>query len=264
MDERPHDVLLADELQQGVVAEEGRAEPTGQVPRQRRVEVRSEHIGEPQDRDGHLGVVPGEVPHQGLGLDEGALERVGRRRRPGHRLAERVGVPRAGAVDEARGLDDQRAHRRPRRSRCRQQVQRPDHVHVLETGGGPERRIDHEPGVDDRVDVGGRDDAVEGRVGVVGDPDVVGPGEGDRRLGAADADDDLDLGVVLEGLGHAPAPEGVGARDQEAAGHLSRTTHCGAQRASRRRSLAGGPGSPRRPPSPWSANSGAGPVARRR
>ena len=110
------------------------------------------------------------------------------------------------AVDEGRGLHDHLADRRARLAGGGQEVHGPDDVDLVQ---GPARhpgRVDDQEGVDDGVHLGGPDDARQDRVGLVG-PDELGALEGDRRLAGAHAEDHLDLGIGLEGLGHAAAPE---------------------------------------------------------
>ena len=65
------------------------------------------------------------------------------------------------------------------------------------------RRVDDEARVDDRVDLGRLDDAADQAVGV-GDLDELGPLELDLRRPAVDPDDRLDLGFLLERLRQAP------------------------------------------------------------
>jgi hypothetical protein len=61
--------------------------------------------------------------------------------------------------------------------------------------GARHRGVDDQAGVDDRVDLGGLDDALDQAVRV-GDLHELRALEGDLRRPAVDADDRLDLGVA--------------------------------------------------------------------
>src|SRR5439155_26861471 len=61
-------------------------------------------------------------------------------------------------------------------------------------------------------------DAGEDRVALVG-PHELGALEGDARLVGVDADDHLDVGIALEGLGHAATPERAQPGDEDAPAH---------------------------------------------
>ena len=76
-------------------------------------------------------------------------------------------------------------------------------------------RVDDEEGVQDGVDLGGLHDAGEDRVALVG-PHELGALELDGRLDGVEADDHLDVGVGLEGLGDPAAPERAEAGDEDA------------------------------------------------
>ncbi len=68
----------------------------------------------------------------------------------------------------------------------------------------------------------------EDRVALVG-ADVLGALQLDGRLLAVEADDDVDVGVLLQLLGHPAAPEGAEAGDEDALcpSAPTRTTRCG-------------------------------------
>ena len=63
-----------------------------------------------------------------------------------------------------------------------------------------------------------RDDARQDRVGLVGF-DEFRPLQRDRGLPGPHAEDHLDLGIRLQGLRHATAPERVQTGDQDASAH---------------------------------------------
>ena len=68
------DVLLGNELDQGIEAGDARHHAPGEIPADRRVDLFAEHVGEPEEGDGHVGVLVGEIPHVALDLGERALE----------------------------------------------------------------------------------------------------------------------------------------------------------------------------------------------
>ena len=73
------------------------------------------------------------------------------------------------------------------------------------------RRVDDEVRVQDRVDLRRAHDAGEDRVRRVGAHEL-GALERDARVARVDADDDLDVGPLLELLRDAAAPVGARAR----------------------------------------------------
>ena len=68
------DVVLLDELDQRVEADDGRQDPLPQVVADGRDDVGAQNVGEPEQADRQVRVVVGEVPDDRLHLDEGPLE----------------------------------------------------------------------------------------------------------------------------------------------------------------------------------------------
>ena len=82
---------------------------------------------------------------------------------------------------------------------------------------GRARGVHDQAAVDDRVDLGRLDDPPQ--EGVLGsDADELGAVELARRVAVVDADDGLDLLVLLERLGEPAAPVGRQAGDEDAPG----------------------------------------------
>ena len=79
--------------------------------------------------------------------------------------------------------------------------------------------------MDDGVDLGGLDEAMQDRVRLVG-PDELCSVEWHRRIVLAKAKDHLDVRVVLESLYDSPSPEGVSPGDQDALAHLNPSRCC--------------------------------------
>ena len=86
------DVVLFDELDERVEAEDRRAKRPGQVLGERGDDVGAEHVGEAEDGDDDVGVVVGEVADERFGLDEGPFDRGPRWRGPRRVLGEGVRV----------------------------------------------------------------------------------------------------------------------------------------------------------------------------
>ena len=76
----PDDVVLVHELEARVEAEDRRHERQLERLGERRDDVGAEHVGEPQQRHGHVRVVLGEVAHVALDLEQAALDPAARRR----------------------------------------------------------------------------------------------------------------------------------------------------------------------------------------
>ena len=70
----------------------------------------------------------------------------------------------------------------------------------------------------DGVDLGGLHDPAQDRVGLV-PPDELGSLEGDRGARGPDTQDDVDVGVGLKRLDHAPTPERVRTGDEDSPAH---------------------------------------------
>jgi hypothetical protein len=87
---------------------------------------------------------------------------------------------------------------------------------VREARAGDDR-VDDQARVDDRIDLGGLDDAADVRVRV-GHPHVLGALQLDLRRPAVDADDRLNRGLALERLREAAAPVGRQPGEQDAPG----------------------------------------------
>jgi hypothetical protein len=125
------DVVLLDELEERVEAEDRRAEGSGQVLGDRGDDVGAEHVGEAEDGDDDVGVLVGEVVHERLGLDEGPFDRGPRGRRARGVLAEGVRVLLGRAVDEGRRLDDDVADGGAGGAGRGEEVHRPDDVDLV-------------------------------------------------------------------------------------------------------------------------------------
>ncbi len=215
--DRADDVVLVDELEPGVEAEHRRDDGQVQGLGQGIGDGRADHVGEPQHRHVHVRVVLGEVADVALDRLQAAFERCPRRPGAGGVLTEPHRVLRGAAVDHRRGLDDHVAHRRRGGRRRGEQVHRADHVDLVHRPPRHLCRVDHQEGVDDRVDLGGTHDAAEDRVVGV-DAHVLGAFQLDGRLGRVQPDDDLDVGVGLECLRHATTPEGAEAGHEHPTG----------------------------------------------
>jgi hypothetical protein len=157
----------------------------------------------------------GEVADRGLGLHDVALQRRARGVRAQHVLREVRGVVLFAAVVVGAGLEDDLLDAAVGAAARRQEVHRADDVVLVRAALGGHHGVDHQPGVDDRVDLGGLHDPADQRV-AVGDLDPLGALELDLRRTAIDADDRLDIGILLEALGQAAAPVGRQAGDEDA------------------------------------------------
>ena len=171
--DRADDVVLVHELEAGVEAEHRRHQRQAQGLRQRRDDVGPEHVGEAQQRDGHVRVVDGEVADVALDLEQAALDPAADGRGAPVVLAEPHRVLRRAAVDEGRRLHDHVAHRAARRRRGGEEVHRADDVDLVQQPARHLGGVDDQEGVDDRVDLGGLHDAAEDRVVLVA-ADVLG------------------------------------------------------------------------------------------
>jgi hypothetical protein len=89
--EAPDDVVLVDELQARVEAEDPRYRGQPEQPAPRRAQVGAEPVDEPQPRDRDAGLALGEVADRRVGLDDVALERRARRLAARHLLGEEAG-----------------------------------------------------------------------------------------------------------------------------------------------------------------------------
>ena len=89
------------------------------------------------------------------------------------------------------------------------------------SAGRGHQRVDDQPGVDHRVDLGRPDDALQQRV-LVGDLHELGALELARGGVVVDADDRLDVLEALQGLRQAATPVGGEPGDEHAAGALVR------------------------------------------
>ena len=131
-----------------------------------------------------------------------------------------VGSCLGGAVDVGGGLDDHLAHRGPAGAGRGQQVEGADDVDLVEDPARHGHRVGLEEGVHDGVHLGGPHDPAEDGVLLVG-ADELGALQRHPGLVGPQAQDHLDVGLGLEGLGHAAAPEGVQPGDQDAPAHGS-------------------------------------------
>ena len=215
--DRADHVVLVHELEPGVEAEHRRHHRQVQQPGERGLDLGPDHVGEPHQGHVDVRVVLGEVADVALDRLQAAFERCPRR--PGARgvLAEPHRVLRGTAVDHRGGLHDHVAHRRRRRRRRGEQVHRADHVDLVHRPPRHLCRVDHQEGVDDRVDLGGPHDPRQDGVVRV-DPHVLGAFQLDGGLGRVQPDDDLDVGVGLECLRHATTPERAEAGHEHATG----------------------------------------------
>ena len=165
-----------------------------------------------------MGIVLGEVVQIALGLEQRALDARLRRMRAGHLLPEPHRVLPRRAVDERRRLHDDLAHGATGGAGSGEQVQRADDVDLVQGPAAHARRVHDQERVQDGVDLGRLHDAVEDRVRLVG-LHVLGALELDAGLLGVDADDHVDVGVLLQCLRQSPAPEGAEAGDEDAATH---------------------------------------------
>jgi hypothetical protein len=210
-----------DELVAGVEPEQHRHDGEREQARVRGRDIGPEDVGEPEQRQRHVGVAPGEIAHRGLGLDDVALDLGSRRVRARHVLGEEGRIVLLGAVVVGRRLEDELAHGRVRPAAGGEDVHRPDHVALVDLARRRDRRVDDQARVDDGVDLGGGDDPPQQRV-VGADAHELGSVELPRRVVRVDADDRLDLGPALDRLGKPAAPVGGQARDQ----HPARARAC--------------------------------------
>ena len=246
--EAPDDVLLLDELDLRVETGDRREDPPRQVAADRRLDARSQHVGEPEDRHEDVPVVVGEVANVALDLRERAFESG-----PGRPGARRVlGEPRRvlgpGAVDEGGRLHDDLAHRRAGCAGRGEKVHRPDDVDLVKVAAGHLGRVDDEKRVHDGVHLCRPHDPLEQRVALVG-TDILGALQLDRGLPGPHAEDHLDLGMSLERCGHPAAPEGVETGYEYPASHqLSRTRRSPGSPTSRKARPGGRGGSCRLAP----------------
>ena len=86
--ERVNDVVLVDELKARVEAEQHRHDGQREHPGEGGLDVRAQHVRAAQRRDGHVGLLLGELRHRRLGLDDVALQPRAGAARPAHALAE--------------------------------------------------------------------------------------------------------------------------------------------------------------------------------
>ena len=129
-------------------------------PQERGVDVWSEHVGAAQDRGRDVGVALRELAHRLLGLHDVALEPGAWRVRAPHLLREEGGVVLLGAVVVGGALEDELAHRRVGAGARGQDVHRADDVVLVRESRRGHQRVDDQPCVDDRVDLGGAHDAL--------------------------------------------------------------------------------------------------------
>ena len=173
-------VVLVDELEERVEAEDRRADRPGQVPADRGHDVGAEHVGEAQTVTRRRGLSSAKSRTRRFGLDAGTARRRSRAGWPAACPRGRCRVLLGRAVDEAGRLHHHVAHRRAGGAGRGEQVHGADHVDLVHGAAGHRRRVDDQEGVHDRVDLGGPHDAAEDRVGLVG-ADELGPLERDRR-----------------------------------------------------------------------------------
>ena len=211
-----HDVVLVHELVARVEAQDGGDDREREERRVRRADVRPEHVRETQDRRRDEWVLLAEVADAGLRLDDVALDPGRRRMRPPHRLGEERRVVLRRAVVVRRGLVHELAHARVRARG--QDVHGPDHVVLVRLARARGDRVDHQPAVHHGVDLRRLDDPPEQRV-LRPHADELGALELAGRVAVVDADDRLDLLVLLERLRESPAPVGGEAGDEHASRH---------------------------------------------
>ena len=185
-----------------------------------------------------MGVVVGEVAQVALHLEQRPLDPGAGRAAAAHLLAEPHGIEVGRAVDQGGRLDHELAHRGVGGAGRGQQVHGPDDVDLVQAAPAHAGRVDDQEGVHDGVDLGGLDYPGQDGIALIG-PHVLGALQRDGGLGRVQPHDDVDVGVPLQGLGHAPAPEGPQPGDQDPPAHLSRTTRCAWPAASRRGSPGG-------------------------
>jgi len=135
-----------------------------------------------------------------LELADVALEPRAQREAPGHVLGEELRCVGLGTVDRGRPTHDDRAHRLGLLAR-REQLERSDHVDVVQLGGrlAGLRHQEH-VAVDHRVDLGLRQQLRQQRVADVG-ADELGAAEVRRRRSHVEARDVLELRGPFEPAG---------------------------------------------------------------
>jgi hypothetical protein len=209
------EVVLVDELQPRIEAEDRRHRGQGEQAAHRRSQSGAQAVGEAQHGHRDVRVLVGELAHGRLGIDDVALDQRARRVRARHLLGEEGRVVLLDPVVVRAGLEDELAHGVALSPARREHVGRAHDVVLVGQARAGDDRVDNQPRVDHRVDLGGLDDAADERVRV-GHPHVLGALQLDLRRPAVDADDRLDLGVALERLREPPAPVGRQPGEQDA------------------------------------------------
>ena len=194
------------ELHARIEAEDLGHDRAPQRERERRVEVVAEHVREAQQRDVDVRAVVGEVAEERLDLEQRALDvawsagpvRVmSSRKKYGSALVAPYTRPELFSTTLRTGLPDAPA--------AASRFIVPITLISCSVRLARARRVDDEVRVHDRVDLGRGDDAGEDRVRRVGAHEL-GALERDPRIVRVDADDDLDVGPLLELLRDAAAP----------------------------------------------------------
>jgi hypothetical protein len=193
-------VVLVQELQPGVEAENGRHHRHREVPGDRGVGLRADPVGHPQGADADVGAAPGEAAHVPLDLDR-VLAQPGLVDRPGrHLFGEHRGVARTRAVHRGRRLDHELANARRFLARG-EQLHGADDVDFLHRRPSPSAaRGRHDACVDDRVDVLTGDDLRDDGVADVR-PDEPDPAEFGPWWDDIDADHGSDTGISCQAAG---------------------------------------------------------------
>ena len=196
--QHPHQVVLVEELQPRVEAEDPGDHREPEVVGQRARDVGPDHVGGPDHRDVDVGAPAGEPADVALDLVDVLGVARGGQALGTHVLGEHRGVTRTGAVDGGRRLHDQPLDGRRLLARS-EQLHGADDVELLHrpatTGRAGGRDHAH---VDDGVDVLLRDDLRDDRVA------DVGADEGDvadvtARRDRVHADDSIDGRVAGRG-----------------------------------------------------------------
>ncbi len=190
-------VVLVDELQARVVAQDRRDDRHREQADERRVDPRADEVGEPEHGDVDVRPAAAEPADVRLDLDRVLGEPGARRRLRLRPLGEQGRVAGRGAVHRRRRLHDEPAQAGRLLARG-EQLHRADDVELFH--GRPAARArggGRDAHVDDRVDLRRRDHLGDDRVADVGADELRAAEVGARR-DDVDADHSVDAGLVVE------------------------------------------------------------------
>ena len=213
------------QLQARVAAEHGRNDRSGQIPRQRGVHRRADHVGQPQNR--HCDIGPPAAQSARVALDVEAVlgEPVAEGPTAGAVLGEHDRIVGARPVHLGRRLQHDAAHRR-RLLTGREKLHRAHHVDFLQRSAATgARRVGRRRGVHHRVDVAVADHLGDERVSDVG-ADELGAAHPAQHVLAGcdgvDGDDPVDHRVLRQPGGQIPAEEPARTGNQHNLGIVQR------------------------------------------